>query len=172
MTKVNFNGSVKGWRGRMGDLIFRLLPNGTSVVSRAPSKKKFKFSEKQLAHQENVKQAAAYGREAAKVQPIYAELAARIPMNTAYNLAFSDWFESPVIPCIERRAGRILVQANDNILVTKVHVTVLDEEGSVLETGDAIRGEGDWWEFASNVEGKTIMAEARDLPGHVTKAVL
>ena len=93
-------------------------------------------------------------------------------MNTAYNFALSDWFDPPVIDCIERREGRILVEASDNLMVTKVRVTVLDQDGGVLEEGEAVRSEGDWWEFASQVEGKTIIAEAWDLPGHVTKFVV
>ena len=40
------------------------------------------------------------------------------------------------------------------------------------EKGDAVRGAGDWWEFISQAEGKTIVAEAWDLPGHVTRLVL
>jgi hypothetical protein len=50
-------------------------------------------------------------------------------------------------------------------MVTEVQVTVLDEEGKVLEKGEGIKGEGKWWEFASNTEGKTIMTEACYLPG-------
>jgi len=51
------------------------------------------------------------------------------------------------------------------VKVTEVQVTVLDEEGKVLEKGEAIKGEGKWWEFASNTEGKTIMTEACYLLG-------
>ena len=58
-------------------------------------------------------------------------------------------------------------------MVKKVRVTVLDgPEGNVLETGEAVRGKGDWWVFASKTEGKTIVAEAWDLPGNVTRFVL
>jgi len=44
------------------------------------------------------------------------------------------------------------------VLVAKVRVTVLDEDGKILKRGDAIRGEGDWWEFASQAQGKKIIA--------------
>ena len=64
----------------------------------------------------------------------------------------------------------IRVQASD-VMVTKAQVTVLDENGSVLETGDAIRSKDDWWEFASQAQGKTVIAEAWDLPGHSTTFV-
>ena len=39
MTKVLFHGSIEGFRGQIGDLIFRLLPDGTTVVTQAPPKK-------------------------------------------------------------------------------------------------------------------------------------
>ncbi len=156
----------------MGNLIFRLLPNGTAVVSQAPFGKKLKFSEGQKAHQERFSEAAFYARQAAKDHPIYAELAAEAPMKTAYNFALSDWFNPPMIHRIERGEGSILVEASDNVMVTKVQVKILNEEGKILEKGEGIRREGDWWEFASHAEGKTIMAEAWDLPGHVTRLVL
>jgi hypothetical protein len=88
-----------------------------------------------------------------------------------------DWFEAPVIHRIER-AGEctskctgecIRVQASDNILVTRVRVSVLGEGGTVLEYGEAIRAEENWWEFATHTEGKTIVAEAWDLAENVTK---
>jgi len=63
------------------------------------------------------------------------------------------------------------VEARDDVLVTKVQVTVLDEGGQVLEKGEAIRSEGDWWEFASNARGTMIIAEAWDVPGHVGRLV-
>jgi hypothetical protein len=91
-------------------------------------------------------------------------------MKTAYNFALSDWFHSPVIHRIERREGCILVEATDNVMVSKVRVKVMDgPEGTVLEQGEAVKGKGDWWEFASQTQGGTILAEAWDLPGHVTQ---
>jgi hypothetical protein len=180
MPKVLFNGSIQGFSGRIGNLIFRQLPDGTTVVSEAPPKKsrrqkkrdKLKRSPLQKAHNSNFKDAAAYAKEAAKVHPVYAELAAELPMITAYNAAQSDWWHPPEIHRVECKEGRILVEATDNVLVTKVQVTILGDEEQVLEKGEAIRGEGSWWEFAPHTEGRTIVAEAWDLPGHVTKFVL
>lgn len=54
-------------------------------------------------------------------------------------------------------------------MVAKVFVTVFDEAGEILETGDAIRREGDWWEFPSQVQGKTVKAEAWDFAGKVAR---
>lgn len=64
------------------------------------------------------------------------------------------------------------MDASDDVRVTKVRVTVLDDESRVRETGDAIRDEDSWWQFASRAPGKTVIAEAWDLPGNVTKLVL
>lgn len=171
MTRVILDGTIKGLRGKIGNLIFRQMPDGTTVVSEAQPKKnsrqkkraKLRRSPKQQAHNSRFQEASAYGRWAASIYPIYAELAAAAPMKTAYNFALSDWWHSPEIQRIERREGRILVQASDNILVSRVRVTVLDQHGSVLERGEAVRGEGDWWEFSSQAEGTTILAEAWDL---------
>ena len=180
MTRVILNGTVKGFRGKIGNLIFRQLPDGTTVMSQGQPKKnsrekkraKLKRSAAQQAHNSRFQDAAFYACAAAKTHPFYAELAAVTPMWTAYNHALHDWFHAPQIGCIAQEDGYILVDVSDNVLVTKVKVTVLDGEGRVLETGEAVQEQDSWWELASQTEGKTIVAEAWDLPGNVTKLVL
>src|SRR5215212_7957908 len=155
MPKVFYNGSIANFRGRIGNLIFRQLPDGTTVVSQAQPKEtgrrkkraKEKRSVRQRAHNESVQEAAAYWRWKGKDNPIYAELAAGAIMRTAYNFFISDWFHPPVIQRVERQEDRILVEATDNILVARVRVSVLDQEGRVLEAGEAVKGEGNCWEF-------------------------
>ena len=61
------------------------------------------------------------------------------PTWTAYNHAMYDWFHPPQIGCLAQEDGYILVEARDDVLVTKVQVTVLDGEGCVLVTGEAVR---------------------------------
>ena len=180
MSRVLFHGSIQNFRGRIGNLIFRQLPDGTTVVSKAPPKKtrrekkraNLKRSPRQRAHNEHFQEASAYAKRAAKDKPIYAERAAATIMRTAYNFALSDWFNPPEILRMEKQEGRIRVEVTDNIMVTRVQVTILDEERKVLERGEATRGEGDWWEFATETEGSTIRAEAWDLPKHATTFVL
>jgi len=89
-------------------------------------------------------------------------------------MALSDWFNPPVVGRIERRAGKIRVEASDNVMVARVRVTIRNEEGTILETGEAkpeypqkrpaVAG---WWEYAAQANGK-IAAEAWDLPGNVS----
>ena len=179
MSKVFYNGSIANFRGRIGNLIFRQLPDGTTVVSQARPKEtgrrkkraKEKRSPRQKAHNERFGEATAYAR-GAQVHPVYVELAAAEPMKTAYNFAVKDWFKPPVIHRLERQNGRILVEATDNSLVARVQITILDRDGKILEQGEAVRSAGDCWEFAPQIEGATIRAEAWDLAKHVTRLVM
>ena len=180
MTRVILNGNVKGLRGKTGNLVFRQLPDGTTVMSQGQPKKnsrqkkraKLKRSEHQKEHNNRFQEATFYARAAAKTEPLYAELAALTPTWTAYNHALHDWFHAPQIGCLAQEEGYILVEATDDVLVTGVQIRILDDEGCVLAAGEALRREGDWWEFVSPVVGKTVIAEARDLPGNVTTLVL
>jgi hypothetical protein len=90
-------------------------------------------------------------------------------------MALSDWFHPPVVHQIERKAGKIRVQASDNVMVTKVRVTVLDEKGNVLETGEAIQesphANPGWWEYTASAQGQ-VVAEAWDLAANITRLIL
>jgi len=179
MPRVILHGSIKEIRGKLGNLIFRKLKDGTIVVSSAQPKKnarqkrraKEKRSLAQRAHNDRFTEASAYGK-AAQFDPVYQDLAAASPMMTAYNFAVSDWCHAPEIHGIEHKNGRIRVQATDNVMVTRVRVTVLDEDGGTVETGEAVKKRGDWWEFATQAQGRTVTAEAWDLPKHVTRLVM
>ena len=171
MAKVTLNQLLEVIRGGIGGLVFRQRPDGAIIISGAPRYRKGKATQKQKAYRERFRDAARYARWSARVHPIYAELAAGT-WKSAYNFALSDRLKAPVIHRIERQDGRILVEASDNIRVTRVRVTVLDERGTAVEIGEAIPGEGNGWEFTSHLEGKTIVAEAWDLAENRSRLVL
>jgi len=172
MAKVAKNVMVWGMSGSIGNLVFRQMKDGSTWVSATPNFSHRKFSKGQKSHQSRFKEAASYARGAAKVQPIYAELARGTTKN-AYNIALSDWFTPPVIHRLERREGRILINASDNVLVTRVRVMVLDEDEKVLEHGEAVQqgSKTGWWDYSPHSEGK-IVAEAWDLAGNKTTMTL
>lgn len=178
MARVSVHQLFDMLRGGIGGLIFRHRPDGMVIVSGKPHYRKGRSSAKQKAHRQRFKEASRYARWAQHAHPIYKELEAERGADSwksAYNFALSDWFEAPVIHAIERRDGCIRVQASDNVRVAGVRVSVLDEAGTVLDAGDAVRCGEDWWEFTTQVQGKVkeretaVIAEAWDLAENVTR---
>ena len=168
MAKVERHALLQGLSGTLGKtLVFRQMRDGSTIVSAKPDFSNRKFSSGQLTHQGHFKEAAAYARWAAKTQPIYTELAKGTTKN-AYNIALSDWFNPPVIYSIKWQERRIRVQASDNVLVAKVLVTILDQEGKTLEQGQAVLVKDPCWEYVTGTEGK-VRVEVWDLPGNVTR---
>ena len=170
MAKVQNNIFVSGLSGSLGDFVIRQMADGSTRVCKKPDFSRRVFSNEQKDHQSRFKQAAGYARDAAKMYPIYAELAEGTTKN-AYNWALSDWFNPPVIQRIERGDGRIRVLARDNVMVTKVQVRIVNPEGEVLEAGEASQVDSMWWEYLSDTQGM-IEAVAWDLAENKTKATL
>lgn len=171
MAKVTFNQLIELLQGGIGGLVFRQMPDGTFIVSGAPRHNKRKTTAKQKAHRQRFRQAARRARWLAHEHPIYARLA-KGTWKSPYNFALSDWFHPPEIHQIKRQKGQILVEATDNIMVARVRVTIRDEQGKVIESGEATKGKGNWWKFMPQTTGRSILAEAWDLPQHVTRFVL
>ena len=170
MAKVQDNIFVRGLSGSLGNFVIRQMADGSTRVCKKPDFSRRKFSQGQKDHQSQFRQAAGYARDAAKMYPIYAELAKGTTKN-AYNWALSDWFNPPVIHQITREDGCIRVQARDNVMVTKVRVTIVNAEGEILEAGEARQVDSTWWEYETHTQG-TVEAVAWDLAENKTKAVL
>ena len=159
-----------GLSGKLGkQLSIRHMRDGRTFVLTRPDFSNRIFSEEQLTHQSRFQQAVDYARTASKTNPVYAQLAAGTAKN-AYNLALSDWFNPPVIHEVQRQAGRIRVNATDNVQVTKVHITILDAQGQTLEQGESAQINESWWEFEITTStAGTVIVEAFDLAGNCTK---
>ena len=176
MAKGKFIKILEILRGKAAGLIVRRRPDGTFIFSEPPTFKKDCWSPAQKDHRKHVSQVGPYASHLARTHPIYARLAAEPQAKerwlSAYNFAFADCMKPPVIHCIERREGCIRVEASDNIGVTRVRVFILDEAGTSLDDGDASLAEGNWWEFPAHADGRTILAQAWDLPGNMVEMVL
>jgi len=170
MAKIKNNNYLQGLSGSVGNMVFRQMPDGSTRVS-AKSDRRRTFNQVQKANQNRFSQAVAYGREA-KTHPVYAELA-RETGRSAYHLALSDSLNSPVIHKIERKDGRIRVTASDDVMVTRVVVSILDREGKLLEQGYAALpdpiNDPERWEYAASAVG-VIKATAWDLTSNQTTA--
>ncbi len=169
MAKVKQNIMLRGISGTIDKtLVFRQMKDGTTILSAAPDFSRRVFSKGQLTHQNRFQQAAAYARYAAKINPIYAELA-KGTTKTAYNIALSDWFNPPVIHHVSQQDSRIRVEVSDNVMVTRVLVTIMDEQGKRVEQGQAKQVNETFWEYIAQTTGRAIV-EAWDLPGNMTRA--
>jgi hypothetical protein len=166
MARARLDKIIKAIRGKVGGLIFRLMPDGSIVVSSAPRSRKGKGTPAQKEYWNDIfPDRVQWAKWAYKHYPIYEELAATKPMVNAYNLAISDISHPPVIHRVLREDGRILVNAADEIMVSHVRVQIRDEQGRLLEAGEAQQTQKDWWEYTPTAAGR-VSASAWDLPGN------
>ena len=170
MAKFKRNAPVPGLSSRFGNTTtFRQMKDGPTTIAGVSDFSSRVFREGMLTHQSRFRQAAAYAHEAAKNQPIYTALSQNTPCRP-YNLAFSDWLHAPVIHEVICLAECIRVDATDNVLVTKVIVTISDENEQLLEQGEANLISDAWWEYRTSAPtGGSLIVEAFDLAGNVTK---
>src|SRR5512138_1988561 len=101
MAKVRHNAVVRGISGAIGNIVFRQMPDGSTYVSGKQDFSGREFSQAQKDHQTRFRWASAYARQAARSQPIYAQMA-KGTGKTPYNFAVADWWHAPVIHQIER----------------------------------------------------------------------
>ena len=169
MAKAGTNAIIESLSGSLGkDLYARTTKDGRTIISRKPNFGNRQFSQAQVDVQNRTKQAAAYAKVAAKKNPIYAQKARGTAMN-AYNIAVRDWHRPPVIYSIDLdRDGKVRVDADDDVMVTRVTVAVLDEAGRCLEQGEAEPVMDIWWDYQTANPGQ-IRVEAWDLAGNVTQ---
>jgi hypothetical protein len=171
MAKVVDNILVRGLSGKLGtQVVIRRLRDGRTIVCNTPDFSNRKLSKGQKEHHKRFQEASAYAREASRTNPIYAKLAEGT-MKNAYNVALGDWFHAPVVQRVERQGKTIRIEATDDTMVTSVQVIILDEKGKVMEKGQGIRGDGNWWKYVPTAEGKVVV-EAEDLAGNVGRAEL
>ena len=178
MAKVRNNVMVRGLSGSFGDqMVIKIDKAGRTIVSNKPEfNENRQFTEAQLAQQEAFREAVVYAKDA-KTEEVYVQKAEGTPMSP-YNVALADWLHAPEIKEIDAsewngQAGQVIrVRAMDDVQVTKVSVAISDENGVVLEQGQAVAAEGAWWNYTTTEAASgnpKILATAEDLPGHITQ---
>jgi len=168
MARLKKNAVIAGLSGSLSkDHYARQTRSGKTIICQNPDFSNRQFSEAQLGIQSGMKAASAYAKLASRENPIYAKLAEKTDKN-AYNVAVGDWFNAPTIDRIESDNGHIRVRASDDVMVTKVTVTILGEAGQRLEQSEARLNLGVWWEYQTSHSGR-IRIEAWDFAGNVTR---
>lgn len=170
MARVTLKNPVIALGGRLAGMIFASRSDDTAMDNTAPnSHKQHHPNQAQTNQEQNFRK--AFGDSTNGIHPIYEELA-KATHKSVYSIALSDRMQAPVIHRILLRGDSILVQASDNVMVAKVEVHVVGEQGEILERGEGIRLKGDWWEYIPSYAGVKITAAAWDFAGNVTKAEL
>ncbi len=177
MAKVERNVVVGGLGGSLGNVVFKRGKGGQTIVCKKPDfGPKRVFSGAQRSHQGRFREAAAWAKEAARREPVYAALAEGTS-RTAYNVAVRDWFNPPVVEEVDAsgytgQAGEVIrARVVDEVRVTRVEVLVMGAEGKVVEEGEMVREQGLWYGYVTR--GVCAAGEARvvvrgwDLAGHL-----
>ena len=166
MPTIELSPFIQSISGKLGDVVYRTSNSGKTYISKLPQKSTKPPSEAQLAQWERFKLAHAYAA-VAREEPVYARLAAK-RRRSAHHIAFTDWLNRPVIHGVERRGGHIDIYASDDVGVTKVNVTITNEEGVTLEQGSANPAHKGWWKYETEVPGD-VLIEVFDRAGNVTR---
>jgi hypothetical protein len=173
MTKVILNGTIKGLRGKLGNLIFRQMPDGTTVVttaqpkmnSRQKKRAKLKRSPAQQAH--NSRFEGGFLCQGSPGQTVLCGPCRRHADEDRHNLP-SRLVGAAGDPAHRAAEGRIL-ECDGQYHGVEVRVSIWMRLRFRKRERNQ-RREGDCWEFASR-HRQDDYRRARDLPGHVTKFV-
>lgn len=156
------NPVTDGFSGKLGDsLLFRQV-NGRSTFGLVPQRTKKQPTAKQQAVRNRFKIAAAYAAAEmsdAASRALYEDAAARKGNGiNAHTLALTDFLKPPVVSLVDTRlyngtvGSKITVHAQDELEVKTLTVTVLNADGTVVETGAAVaRPGGLIWDYTATV---------------------
>ncbi len=178
MAKVRRNVLLGDVSGRIGnDIVFKRACGGQTILCRKPTFLDDRvFSPAQKEHQKRFREAAAYAKQAAAQNPIYAEKAKKTGQ-PAYNVALADFMHPPEILAVDLsgysgRAGEVIrIQARDDVAVARVSVVIADAGRQIVEQGQATsNSSGLWWTYTATEDCPTataiIVAHVEDLTGH------
>jgi hypothetical protein len=186
MAFVRANIITKGLSGMLGKmLVFRKTRDKTVAYSYTRSKKK--RSAEQRVQQNRFKLAMAYAK-AQMADPIvrmeYEAAAKLLKMPNAYNVAVADFFHAPEIWRVDADSYMrnvhdvIKIVVMDDFKVASVKVRLEDEDGELLEEGNAsISNNKTEWFYTGvmnqDITGRLkIIVKAKDMPGNETVHVL
>ncbi len=179
MAKVANNILVRGLSGSLGkQLVLKRGRNGT-IVSKFPVFDENRtFTEAQVKRQSKFREAVAYAKYAKGLE-IYIEKA-KLTNRLPYHVAISDFSNPPEIREVDVSSwnggiGQVIrVMAVDDVLVTQVKVSILDDAGTVLEEGEAVQDGDAWWSYVTTAaarSGARVLVTVRDLPGNVVEMI-
>jgi hypothetical protein len=182
MAKVAKNLILHGASGKIGDMLVIRQRGGSVILSQAPGERTTEPTEAQKAHQQKFQQAVLYARMQMADETTKAEYAAKATgLANAYNVAVADFFNAPNIDEIDVSqyqgavGDTIRIRVTDDFKVKQVHLAIYNADGSLVESGDAVKhgNEIDWIYTATlaneAIAGDRIVIRASDQPGNITE---
>jgi hypothetical protein len=134
-------------------------------------------SEKQRKENKKFSEANFYAK-AQMADPIAkAEYQAKVKdMQRPHNVAVADFYNPPQIRSVDlsqlRMSNKILIHAWDDFKVVRVAVEILDNNGTVVKSGEAVELREWLWEFFTDFmirENSIILVRAWDKPGNIAE---
>src|SRR6266404_2572547 len=155
MAKSKNNIATHGLSGRVDQLVFTQR-FGKTVVGKTP-RHPTSVSTAQEQVRLHFREAAIYAKAATAdpaIKQFYKSKAE--PGQSAFNMAFADFFNRPEIGEIDSTSyagqpgGRIIIPVTDDFKVASVSVKIENQDGSLVEQGDAIlQADGLHWLYTS-----------------------
>ena len=181
MATTENNYVTHGLRGQVGGLFVFKTVNGKTIVAAPPRKSHHEPTEKQLKQQNLFQEAAIYGKTVMVTPKLSALYKTAVPQGgSVYKVALADFLNAPKINEIDvsnyvgNPGNTIRIRAIDDFMVANVEVTIYNVEGSIVESGQAIKeANGVDWLFTVTVKndsltGDKIVVRAFDITGNVT----
>ncbi|MDM1296826.1 hypothetical protein HX021_21285 [Sphingobacterium sp. N143] len=182
MAKSRDNVIMQGASGTIGRMLVFRQRGDQTIIARRPKKMENGRvpTDKQIAVQNRFMDASLYARTAILDPDLKAAYQAKANINqSAYNVAFKDFFTAPVIRRWDdsgyqgNAVDQITLMVKDVMAVVKVQVQILDQNDTVIETGLAqdMDGIGVSWMYQvqednPGFEQAKYRVTLTDTPGH------
>ena len=183
MASSDNNYVTHGLRGQVGDLFVFKTVKGKTIVAAPPRKTTHEPTEKQLKQQKLFQEAAIYGKTVTVTPELRAIYETSLPEGSSvYQVALADFLNAPEIEEIDvtnytgNPGNTIRIRATDDFMVKNVEVSILNQDGTLVEKGAAIKqANGLDWLFTATVKNDTltgdkIVVRASDLPGNIASS--
>lgn len=155
MAKSKDNVVMQGASGRIGrNLVFRQRGDQTIIAKTPRITTDRVMTAKQIAVQHRFYDATQYAKSVMLDEDLKAEYKAKANVNqSAYNVAFKDYFADPEVRRVDDRAyegevgDKISFHVKDVMVLRSLSVEILDSEDAVIESGAAVlkdRSETEW----------------------------
>lgn len=186
MGKSDDNVLTHSLRGAIGDLlVYRTTKSGKTIVGKMPSTANRTQSAKQKEQVFHFQEAVLYGKTVRLTPELRALYETDLPEGkSVYQVALADFLRAPKIAKVDVTAytgqpgGTIRIHAIDDFKVKEVTVTILNSDGTLVESGKAeLEINGVTWLFTAtksntSLTGDKIIVRASDIPGNLAEAEL